>query len=272
MTHKECREYFLDALYGKLSPQDMQSVKAHLASCDDCSREFREMEETLHVMTLHKREEPNEHDWSGYWDRLSLKLGQEGKRERTGIFRLIPERLRFASTPAWVYGAAAILLVALGFILGRIYFVTPQQGGENLAKEQGMQEMQSASEDSVSRLAYAYLQRSKNLLIGVINSDGSSGSTLDYSQEQKVSRDLLEKGQVLEVALGENDQQHLLRLIKDLEVILLQLANTEIRPGVPVVELVKNGVDQKSILLKINLLEMGRDSHRRQPPTTKKSS
>jgi len=272
MTHKECRECFVDALYGKLSSQDKEAFEAHLGVCDDCSGEFREMEETLRVMTLHKREEPTEQEWSGYWDRLSQKLEREGKKQRAGIFRLIPESMRIPSAPAWIYGAAAVLLIAIGFILGRVYFAAPHEGSQNLAKEQGAQEMHAVSEDSVSRLAYAYLQRSKNLLIGVINSDGSPGTALDYSQEQKVSRDLLEKGHVLEVALGENDQQHLLRLIKDLEVILLQLANTEIRPGVPVVELVKNGVDQKSILLKINLLEMERDAHRHQLQPTKKSS
>lgn len=182
---------------------------------------------------------------------------------------MVPEFLQFRVHPVWIYGAAAVLLVAAGFILGRIYFLPSHEVNRN---ELAQVASQPGAEDSVSRLAYAYLQRSKNLLLGVINSDGSRGVPSDYSEEQRVSRDLLEKAQFLKTALAENDQQHLLRLIKDLEVILLQLANTEIRPGVPVVELVKNGVDQKSILLKINLMEMQRDARRHQPQTTKKSS
>ena len=79
---------------------------------------------------------------------------------------------------------------------------------------------------------------------------------MDLTRHQKVSRELIEQGNILTVALNKPDQQLLRQLVQDLQIILLQLANVEVRPGVPAIELVKKGVNEKSILLKINLEEM----------------
>ena len=51
-------------------------------------------------------------------------------------------------------------------------------------------------------------------------------------------------------------QNQIYNLISDLEVILLQIANLESEYNLPAIEMVKNGVDRKGILLKINIEEM----------------
>jgi hypothetical protein len=69
----------------------------------------------------------------------------------------------------------------------------------------------------------------------------------------------------LKSSLNRPDQQQMRQLIHDLEVILIQLANTEVKPGVPALELVRKGVYQKSILLKINVEEL-RAMYKNKPP------
>jgi hypothetical protein len=90
----------------------------------------------------------------------------------------------------------------------------------------------------------------------MVNIDEEHLSSVSLEREQQVSRQLIQKAYYLKAALSEPEQQRMRQLIGDLEVILLELANVEVKPGVPALELVKKGVNQKSILLKINLEEM----------------
>ncbi|TLY28819.1 MAG: hypothetical protein E6K56_09350 [Ignavibacteria bacterium] len=270
MTCERSRELFPEALYSELAPDLQNEFREHLASCLSCRTEFEELKATLQFMNRRSRPQPGRDFLESFWDRLSARLPAGEKIARPVVSGGASYRTRPARVPAWAYGIAAVLLIAVGVYLGRTFFGGPTPGVPR-NDEQLLSAGAMPQEDSTSAKAVAYLERSKNLLIGLTNLDEEHRSSLDLSRNQEVSRELIQQANVLTVALNRPDQQQMRRLIQDLEVILLQLANIDVKPGVPAIELVQKGVDQRSILLKINLEEM-RAIARRTPPNQPKKT
>ncbi len=234
----------MDALYGELDLNAQQEFTRHLEKCSACTAEYSKLRQTLSVMDEHVRMEPEESS-KAFWSTLGPKLEQ---RRPAIVFR--PEfRL-----PAWSYAIAAVLLIAIGIYIGRrsgTVTTPPPPAGSAVTSA-----IPQAAPDSTTEQALAYLERSRNILLGVTNLDEQSAGSFDLASSRQASRKLIEQGNVLTVALNKPNQQLMRQLVEDLQIILLQLANIEVKPGVPAIELVKKGVDQKSILLKINLEEM----------------
>jgi len=240
MTCKGCTELMTGALYGELSEGDRALFEAHTASCSACSTLFRGMQETARIMEAHERVSPDEASLDEYWEKIRARISPAASPRHP--------RWRPAAVPAWAYAAAAVLLVALGIYLGRMYFPFRERETPRVAA--------AAVGDSVNEQALAYLERTKNLLLGVVNMNTDDATRGDLSRHQQASRQLIGQAVYFKSALNRPDQEQLRQLIHDLEVILLQLANIEVKPGVPAVELVKKGVYQKSILFKINVEEI----------------
>lgn len=275
MTCDQSRELFVEALYDELATDVRHQFDEHLVSCQECSAMYREMETTLRILNRRPRTEPGQSFMQNFWERLKPQISAEISDGEKVSPRLIRARPAFlwgpARLPSWAYGIAAMLLIAVGIYLGRTAFnrvepARPEPGANNAAITTPV-----SANDSTSAEALAYLERSKNLLIGIANLHAEQHSSLDLSRQQTVSRQLLAQANILKVSLNKPDQQQLRQLIFDLEVVLLQLANIEVKPGVPAVELVKKGIDQKSILLKINLEQM-RAVTRRTPAVLEKKT
>lgn len=253
MTCRRQHELLTQALYNELDASRQREYDEHLASCANCQREFESMKAVLAIMNKRTRIEPNEEEWNTYWQHLRDMLEDERGTSR-------PQRIsrtRPASLPVWAYGIAAMLLIAIGIFAGRTFFTTqPTPEVASPAPSSVAAAPVEASRDSIMQRTLLYLERSRNLLIGLANLEEARGTQIDLSSQQRISRQLIDQGNVLTVSLNGPDQQLTRKLIEDLQVILMQLANTELTPGVPVVELVKKGIDEKSILLKINLEAM----------------
>jgi len=249
----DIQQTFAEALYDELPPDQRRDFDDHLHSCPACSDQFARFRRTLAVMDERTRPEPDPASWGNFWQRLRPQLDEP---RRPVILQWIPRRI-----PAWSYAVAAVLVLAAGVYIGRqttVTNVTPRSGRTA--------ETASLESDSTTRQALAYLERSRNLLLGVTNLDDEHLASIDLGHQQEVSRKLITQGQILAIALNRPNQQQMRQLVEELGVILLQLANVEVKPGVPAIELVRKGVDDKSILLKINLEEMrsmaGRSSKR----------
>jgi len=266
MTCQQCRDRIIAALYNELSGDEKIRFESHLGTCKECSRMYAEMDETLRIMDKRERVEPEDTSWSGYEDRIMEKIRERelpapGKEREKFAFR-------GAWVPSWAYGIAALLLITIGIFLGRSLFVN-QVTAVNPEKGQLTSSVPVTS-DTINAAVLPYLERSRNVLLGIINTDETTYSQPVFEQQQRVSRQLIQQGAVIRAALKKPDQQQVRQLVQDLEVILLQLANIEVKPGVPVVELVRKGVDRNSILLKINLEEMKVKSDG--TPSTKKKT
>ncbi len=253
MNCKQFEHKTTEALYAELTPEIWREFDAHIASCRSCSTQYKQMQETLNLMSRRKRIEPDKTSWDNYWKVLHNQIESEQLKDKT-----IPFEKKFkwhpARVPAWAYVIAAMFLIVVGIYIGRTFWsvkTTTDQPGSNPSISST-----ATVEDSVTTQALVYLGKSKNLLLGIMNASDENYSAITRAKQQHISRQLIQQASYFKNALDKPNQQQLKQLIHDLEIILLQLANIEVKPGVPAVEMVKRGVDQKSILFKINVEEI----------------
>jgi hypothetical protein len=253
MNCKQCQEQIIEALYNELTRYDQQEFDVHIVSCRKCSVQYKQMQDTLDFMHQRERIDLDKALWEEQWKVLQNKIGFEQVKDKTIPFE---KKLKWhpALVPAWAYVIAAMFLIVAGIFLGQTFWsgkTTTERPGSNPSISSN-----TTVEDSVTTQALMYLSKSKNLLLGVMNANDENYSANTMAKQQHVSRQLIQQASYFKNALDKPDQQQLKQLIHDLEIILMQLANIEVTPGVPAVEMVKRGVDQKSILFKINVEEI----------------
>lgn len=250
MNHKECRDLFVEALYDELAGSRRSEFDGHLGQCPDCQSAFRELESVSGIMSRRRFVPPTRAEWTAFWNTLESSLkppeAQSPKESRLDrVLQWLPGR------PAWTVSIAAVLLLTVGVYIGQMMIRQPLGlGGGGL--ETGLSE---AERILLNERALNYLERSKVLLLGIVNSDPDE-SGLGLAKEQQVSRTLVSEAAELKSSLSDADQQRMKQLVGDLEVILLQIANLGEEKGFPAVEIVRSGVERRGILLKINLEQM----------------
>lgn len=254
------KERLIEALYGELDAAEKERHELHLRSCPACASEQAALAATLRLMDKRERPDPGPEFWAGYWDRLSRRMVWEaaGEERRPSLV----ERLArpFARLPRWslqAAGAAALLLVGM-LVGGRLL---PPSGSGRMVST-------AAAPPAAVVKAESFVDRSQVLLLGLVNHDPSTEDAyaLDLERKKAVSRGLAAEAPALQAALGEGGEKRLRALVADLEVILMQIANLESGQDLEAVELIKQGVDSKGILLKIDLSRMGRDARARTSP------
>jgi hypothetical protein len=263
---KECKYFqqlMVDDFYSEIEPNQKSELNKHLDSCDRCKRQSAQIHSTLDGMNQYKREEPSEEFWDNYWINLESKLDRKPSFNEK-LNKII---VGFQIKQSWIYGVAtAVAFLVIGIFLGKYYF-TPQHTDSFVSNE--------ISEKNIQTVATAerYLQRSKVLLLGIVNMDTEVDSNYkpSISKQQEISRELIQQTAVLKKDLQEAKQKILLELVNELETILLQIANLEKDYDYDAVELIQNSLDRKGILIKINLGEILSDSKDIKLKTKKKN-
>jgi hypothetical protein len=258
---RKCRSLFAEALYNELNQEQKGWFNIHLQSCPKCAEHYEKMHTTMGVMNQRTRTEPDPFFWDSYWDKLVNRM-EETERSVPAIvkwWQRFWQSIRFQ--PSWTYRVAtAVALIAIGVFIGKLYFGRPVS--EQVETFQTVQVPPTAVEQvSLQQRADRYIERSKILLLGLINFDPEyeDAYALDLPYQQQISQELVREANLLKEELNDPAQQQLLDLIEDLEIILLQIANLESEYDLTGIELVKSGVDRRGILLKINLEEMQGD-------------
>ena len=103
-----------------------------------------------------------------------------------------------------------------------------------------------------------YIERTKLILLALVNFDPSIEDpyALDLPYQKQVSRELVEEASFLKKELAESDQGRLENLVTSLEIILLQIANLESENDLEAIEIVKEGINNRGILMEINLTDL----------------
>ncbi len=252
---KKCRDVFVDALYGDLSPDAKKIFESHLRECAKCRLDFEGMSSTRDTMSARIRPEPAADFWDGYWNRLAKRMEREqvALPTKENWWQSVFQK-RLSHTPRWAYQAAAsVLLVAVGIFLGRMFF-TPSPVSLQ-TPEISQVAIQPGSQINVTQRAFDYIERSKLIMLAISNFDTKNQDpyALDLPYQQQISRELVQEASVLKQELADSHQRRLQELISDLEVILLQIANLESGLDMSAIELVKDGVKSRGILFKIHL-------------------
>lgn len=242
------QDLITDVVSGAAGEGDRLRLEAHLASCDDCQAAFDNAVAVV-AMTKISRPDPGEDFWEGYGDRLSQRMADTSVKARPGprpvLHHLVIRRA--------LQVAAALVLITSGFLVGRSSL---NSTSENLGDD-----TPRVVNAELQNKAFAYLDRSRTVLLGVVNFDASQDdpAALNIDRRRVIANELVGQADNLKTELSAADEQRLSALISDLEVILLQLANIESSVDIPQIEMVRDGVDRKAILFKIDVEAMNRD-------------
>jgi hypothetical protein len=258
---KECKYFqqlIVDDFYGEIEIQDKLKLDKHLETCENCKSQLAQIQSTLNGMNQYNRPQPTDEFWDNYWLNLESKLEQKlsFKNRLISIFQI---------KPSWIYGiATAAAFLIIGIFIGKSFF-TPQQSDTFATSELSQKNIRTVAN------AEHYLQRSKVLLLGIVNMDVDPNSEYkpSISRQREISRELIQQTALLKDDLKETNQKILLELISELEVILLQIANLEKEYDHDAVEIIQKGLERKGMLIKINLGEILSTSHMENNQTNK---
>jgi len=264
---QKCRDLMIEDLYGELGPAGRKALDRHRGACPACAAEYLSLRGTLELMDERERPDPGPDFWDGYWDRLSRRIVWEttGESRRPSLLDRLG-RL-FPRLPRWSYQlAGATALVLVGVLIGRLIVGPPSPTGTTTVARGP-----AAGAASPALVQAAdFVERSKVLLLGLVNFDPAveDAYAFDLDHKKAVSRELAAGAPALRKALAAGGEKRLRDLVSDLEVILMQIANLGAGQDVEGLEIVKQGVDQRGIFLRIDLDRLGRDARAAAPPAS----
>ena len=266
-----CRDYeplFVESFYNEINAEDQRRLEEHLKECESCAAEYSGMKATLSTIGQRQKKEVPDGFWENYLPNLENRMKQENSAKP--ISRVISWRQNLNTKYAWAIRlAAAIAFVSIGIFIGK-YFQNEPTPITGINKTQGVEIVPATA--AADERAMRYLKRSQVLLLGLVNYEPEQNQAYvpNLDRKKEISRELIQEAGLIKQDLNTPEQRRLKELVSDLEVILVQIANLEEKNDLPQIELVKNGVDRKGILLKINLEEMRRNDSA--PAVEKKSA
>jgi hypothetical protein len=267
-THRTIQKNLYGYLRGELSAEDQQAIENHLKSCMVCGKELQSLREATDLLTQ-KIGRPSEHRSELYWQQFAEKVERriqtQSSEEVTSSFvgRLL-DLLVENRKPVGFGFASALSLMVLAFAVWSLWIKAPLP--EQIASDSAGQRANGLRNDvqrsSMELRADNYLEQSKMLLIGIMNTETKSlvESKSTFERQRAMSRVLVRESQEISSGLTDPSQQQLRDLVSDLGLILIQIANLESKQSVEGVEIVKGGVERNGILFKINLEEIQRAS------------
>mgnify|MGYP001579575363 CR=1 FL=1 len=268
MRHRIVIQNLYDYVAGNSSESDQKTIEQHLAGCTRCSKVLTELQHIMHLVPRNSVD-PSKSRPEMYWQHFAEEVQRRvlsASDEQTlswqdFILGWVGHRRSFVVG----FGSAIALIMLTVSVWQLLNFRSDQKESAGQESRVSTPQIQAASLEARTQ---DYLERSKILLVGLVNEDPAmtAQSKLTFGKQQKVSKDLVRESRELTAALGEPSQQRLRRLILDLELILIQIADIEAQDDSPAIELVKSGLERRNILLKINLEELQRPDRMKQEP------
>ena len=264
---KKYKDIFPEVLFGELSTEDDQSFHTHLSECSECHEEFAKYQGTLKIMDEREQPELTPDYWERYWGKLETEIVVSESASPSFLKWWSSKINSFRFEMKWAYQfAGAVALIIVGIFIGS-YFTNNQEN----KMVNNMDIISSDMNMELTNRTSDYLQKSKILLLGLVNFDPEMDDpyAIDLPQHKLISRELIAESNYLKDRMETSQQNQMFNLISDLEVILLQIANLETEHNLPAIEIVKRGVERKGILLQINIEEM-RKYQSNEPDNSKK--
>jgi anti-sigma factor RsiW len=255
---KKYQSHLAAKAFGDLGATEERELQTHLAACAACRDTLAEMQQALGTIGMPQRPEMPEHFWEGYWHRLTQRMEKEAQQEPKpdSLAERVWEWLRekWSRQPLLVplaRTAGVLALLMLGVVIGHYWW--PQETPP-------VAEVTPPPVVAMPAQASQWLDRSKILLVGIMNEDLSGAGQIDFSHQRAASRRLITEAQAVARELDPSAHRQLIQLMSQLELILLQIANLEAEHDLSAVELVREGIDREGLLLKINIAEIIRQA------------
>jgi len=178
MKHNEYKQLLQLSLFGELKSEEQSILREHLTICEECRTELEDQKNLLELISGKKKPVVDEKVLSAA--RYQLRGALRSEKSKVNIFNSAAENIsRFFTSPI-KFAFAGIALLAVGIIIGSIFFKGNTQS-EFAGQQNGNNKFASLSEDiSISNVRF-------------IDSDASDGE-VEFTFE--ASRPVRLKGNV----------------------------------------------------------------------------
>jgi len=257
---KQIQEAFPEAAKSQLSGEAKDKLEEHLEACPHCRDAFEEYQEVVRMMDSYQRPEHPKEQFSRLWNGIEENIKQKPGWKPVWLTSMLQTFTENPYPRSLRYAIAALILIA-GIMIGRMT-ITPETSNISQHKPAGIQAAALRAKTG------HYLDRSKMLLLGMVNHDPAE--RINFSKQQTLSRKLIREAVALKDELADNKEFLLRGLIEDLEIILLQIAYLEQEYDLDTVEMIRTGIERNSLLFKINLEEIESAAYDKYPESDQK--
>ncbi|HEV8582487.1 MAG TPA: hypothetical protein VGX68_25760 [Thermoanaerobaculia bacterium] len=217
-------------LYGE--SEDPEAVRRQIEASEELRARCESLRLVMAAVDAAPVPERGESYGAEVWARLQPRLAGRTRLGRLLSFRPLADR-------RWHplgWAAAALVLLAVGFSLGRLW-PRPQA----LPAE--------ARDRILLATVAAHLERSERLLADVTNAPGA----VDLSAERAWARDLLAANRLYRQSVRQAGRQRLAVVLDDLEPFLLDLAHTPDEPPAEEIAALRERIADQGLLFKVRV-------------------
>lgn len=264
----ECKKIQKDLvafLYGELQEDEKELFKAHLDQCPHCRGELEEFKKITQAADVFKEDIDDAMasvDWEALPSKVSENILRKDARSRKESWLgkvsgfLFPSRLR----PVY---AGLLIGVVLGAVVTLVVFRTPQPGEINGREYFASQDfLENVELEMARRDTLDYLERSQYLLLDFVQSPSERSADFwqsEYAVEQ--ARDLLVKKKYINPQLDKFQLAKAKAICDQIEFLFFELTQVSVHLSVEEVNKLQRMVEDRQILLKINLLKKELERH-----------
>ena len=243
---RKWRDHLVEAVCGELAGQRRRELETHLESCSRCRAQLAGFERaTARVAAaLPPRPRPGAID---LWPRIAAALDEEDRRRSSPASQPRPLVLGYGAAAAF---AGALLLLGLGLgVWLRAPAPVPAPGPD------------IAGADNHPEAGFArFLERSTPLLLAVANRrlGGPEAASFDAAAERRLAESLAKEALDLAAALEDAGLRRQAALLRELEIVFLQLSNLpepQYRHGLAMVQAT---LESRALLFQLSVEEMRR--------------
>ena len=244
-----CELLLADALYDELNHRDEQRLNQHLDDCPACRALYQEMQAGSAVLqeagldntcSQHPDDNPERAAMNNLWAKLQPELDA-----------IDAERLRQLPQRRWAPYLTGALAMAASLVLFLFVFDLNIETGETAPPQvaEAATQMPAISSELMS-----YLAKAETMLLLVANAESDNVSVVPI--RQTAAREMAVEASYLTTATNQPISAGQSRLLKDIEFMLMQIANLDEANMADGVRLLQQYIEDNSVFFKIRLLEM----------------
>jgi hypothetical protein len=236
-------------------------VGPHLSACLECQSRFQDLAQTLGLVMI--PEAPPRGDWYGVelWNRLEPRLAYGEARRSRGE----GGRLPFFTPLSWA--AAAVLLLTVGFLAGRIAPTSDAPATVAVGND-GPGADDSAAARRVLLLTVAdHLERSDRVLTDIMNTAADG----DISAGQQWAADLVEASRLYRQDALASDERTVADVLDELERTLVEIVHGPSQVTQEQLDDMHRRLDSAALLFRVRVLGDGLRRQMTAPPAVSPS-
>lgn len=215
--------------YGELDPDTHAAVTGHLAGCRDCALALEELGMIRAVLS--RRPDvagPASGEWTGFMQRLDAAVGGTAAPAPVGAFAR-PVRPANRAWTGLLAAAALLAIVAMSTFVasraGRSALGGPEPA--KLSAGSGEAAGDPSMRAALTSVGLHHLERSKLVVLGLAAKEPARGDMPEWAYERELAGALLNDTRLYRQAAEQRGLQSLARVMRDLELVLLQASMAE---------------------------------------------